>query len=152
MIKYTKRDGYTYTDERTGREYSLLEMKSYGGETTSDIIMIWDTETDTPANWVYGASLYEHDAQRLDTLIAEYLEANRKNAGTVRYKFNPVGAKCWKDDVIDDICDRGICGDFEITHKGRTISLPDTAYAYEVICNAIDEAISDDEFMWEGIV
>lgn len=151
MIKYTKRDGYTYTDERTGREYSLLEMKSYGGETTSDIIMIWDLETDTPANWVYGASLYEHDVQKLDELIAEYIEANRKKqtAPRVRYDFTRAGVTAFERDVIDDILDRDICEWFTLTHAGRELRIPDTAMAYEGMETFLQEAI--DDWDYEGV-
>lgn len=148
MIIYTKRDGYRYEDERTGRKYSLLEMKTYGGMSTSDIIMIWDEETDAPANWVYGASLYEHDAQKLDELIREYIEANqkRKRETVATYGFTRSGVNAFMRDVTDDILDRDICEWFALNHAGREIRIPDTAMAYEALEVFLQEAIDD----WEG--
>lgn len=145
MLIWTKGDGYAYEDERTGRRYSLLEMKALGTDRTSDIIMIWDDETDTPVNWVYGATLYTKPAE-LDEVIRECFEANGapKWRG-LRYRFSPRGVERWKEEVVDDILERGICGDFELTHRDRTIPIPDTAYAYEVLTNALDEILNEEE-------
>lgn len=156
MLIWTKGNGYTYKDEETGREYALLEMKTLGANLTSDTIMIWDDETNAPINWVQGATIFTKPDE-LDALITEYVagykeKRKRENVGTVRYEFNPVAVKRWKDDVVDDILERGICGDFSLTHGGRTIKIPDTAYAYEMLTYALDEIIADESDMWEGIV
>lgn len=153
MITYTKRGGYTYKDETTGKEYELFEMVSLGGETTSDMIAIWDQSNGlggTFVNWVAGASCME--ARELNDTVAEYVkeyeakQAEEKRAAPeISYRFTKGGISAFSCDVVDDICDHGICEPYRISHGNRSIELPDLAEIHQLLENFLEDALEEAE-------
>lgn len=134
MIIYTSREGYLWENEETGKQYSLYEMVCLGGKATSDMVAIWDHDNDENifVNWFMGASCM--DAKELDKTVAHYVaeyeakkEAQKKERLGINYKLSKVGVKAWGCDVVDDICDKGICEPYIISHGNRYIELPDLA-------------------------
>lgn len=150
MIIYTKKDGYIYKDENTAKRYSLYEMVSLGGKATSDMVGIWDDlDVDIDniqfVGWFAGASSLS--ANELDEAVSDYVweyevKKARAAAGkdTITYPLTKAGTKAWCGDVVDDILDRDITGDFYISHCGRSIKLPDLAEVYEALENFLTEA------------
>ena len=99
MIIWDKTNGYAYENETNGKRYSLFEAKSYQGEATSDIVIMWDEEKNCFANYVYGATnLFENIAEFDDTVryYVEKYEATKK-AVAVNYRFTKAGVKAFID-------------------------------------------------------
>lgn len=148
MIIYSKRNGYYYEDETTGERFALVELKSLGGNTTTDIVGIWDEKNNEFRGYFMGATLYENDPKQLDELVQQYIEKPKQKATqtAVSYEFTHAGVKAFEQDVLDDILDHNICEWFTLSHAGRTIRVPDTAMAFEGLEMFLKEAIED----WEG--
>lgn len=145
MIIWSKHEGFYYEDESNGNRYALLEMTSYRGETTSDIIAIWEEEHNTFIDYVYGASHLYENLTELDETIKHYVDKYNKKGlkTTANYPLTKSGVKAWACDVVDDILDRDITGDFVITHCNRTIKLPDLADVYEMITGFLEEVAEE---------
>lgn len=145
MIIWSKREGYNYESERTHKRYSLLEGMCYKGECTSDSIIIWDDENLCFANYVQGATFLHENIEELDKTIKQYVDeyeamAEAKQNGTIVYPLTKAGVKAWSADVVDDICDRGICGDYIISRCNRQIKLPDLAEVHELLERFLEDA------------
>lgn len=135
MIIWDKKNGYTYEDEANGKRYSLYEAKCYEGEATSDIVIIWDEEKNRFTNYVYGANnLFEH-IEELDNTIKYYVGeyAKEEQKAEIVYPLSKAGVNAWCSDVVDDILERNITGDYILTHRNRAIKLPDLAEIHELI-------------------
>ena len=143
MIIWDKKNGYIYEDESNGKRYSLYEAKCYEGEATSDIVIIWDEAKNNFANYVYGASdLFKH-IEELDNTIKYYVGeyAKKEPKAKITYPLNNAGVSAWCGDVVDDILDRGVTGDYIISHCGRQIMLPDLAEIHESIEYLLSNAL-----------
>jgi hypothetical protein len=145
MITYTKENGCHYAHEATGKQYFLYEAMTYKGRTTSDRIVIWDEDEDKFVNFVYGANSI--GMAELDSMVSAYVEeyeAKRSKSEAVRphitYKLTRMGVKLWAEDVVDDILDRDITGDYIITHAHRSIRIPDLAEIHEQLSLFLEEA------------
>lgn len=75
MLKHDGRNGYTYIEETTRKEYPLMAMHCLGGYATSDIIVIWDDEHGNMFNWFYGETTLLDAPQELDTIVAAYIKS-----------------------------------------------------------------------------
>ena len=106
MIIWDKRNGYTYESETSGKRYNLFEAKSYQGEATSDIVIMWDEEKNRFANYVYGATTLFEDIAELDSNISYYVDdyeaKQKKNAIAVNYRFTKAGVKAFVDNASAD--------------------------------------------------
>jgi hypothetical protein len=109
MIYWSKRDGYTYKDEDTLKEYSLFEMMCYQGTATSDVIAIWDEKNNCFANHVYGATLLYEDIEELNNTIKYYVDAYEAKQKTkakakafTKYEFNKAGIKAFLSKASED--------------------------------------------------
>lgn len=143
MIIYTKAEGYVYKSETSGKQYHLYEMVSLGGKQTSDMIAIWDhnSECGNFVNWCAGANII--DTKELEDMIAGYVneyEAKKEPDAKIIYPFNNAGVRAWCGDVVDDILDRGVTGDYIISHRGRTIKLPDLAEVHQLLEQFLEDA------------
>lgn len=155
MITYHKEYGCWFQMDETARHYHLYEMTTYKHKSTSDIIVVFDHDSDTIVNHVYGANTISID--ELDKIVTEYVEEyeakqkreKEKRERVVRYEFTRAGVTAFERDVIDDILDRDICEWFTLTHAGRELRIPDTAMAYEGMETFLQEAIDDWEY--EGV-
>lgn len=84
MIKL-KHDGYVYVSD-SGVEYDLLEGKSLGADTTSDIIFICFLDCDFDnkdevIGFLYGATFFEEDMKEYNNHIKKIVDKyERKNA------------------------------------------------------------------------
>lgn len=78
MLKHNKREGYTYIDKRTGKEYSLYALHCLGGECTSDIVVIWDDEHENIFNWFYGETWLLAEPAELEKIVADYIESDER--------------------------------------------------------------------------
>jgi hypothetical protein len=145
MIIWSKKNGFYYEDESNGNRYALLEMTSYKGECTSDIIAIWEEDHNTFINYVYGAAYLYENLDELDKTIKLYVDRyNKKGLKTkANYPLTKSGVNAWCCDVVDDILDRGITGDFIISHCNRQIKLPDLAEIYEMFTRFLNEALEE---------
>lgn len=142
MIIWDKRNGYIYEDENNGKRYSLLEGKAYGGDATSDIVIMWDEELNRFANYVYGAtSLFENIAE-LDETIKQYVNdyTSLESTRHIVYPLTKAGVEAWSNDVVDDILEREICCDYIISHGNRSIKLPDLAEIHNMLENFLKDA------------
>ena len=75
----SENDGYTIKSSKTGFEYDLNELISYGGKTTSDIcmVLIYDTWTDENGEECtdqIGVLDYTYGASDEEATISEVLE------------------------------------------------------------------------------
>lgn len=107
MIIYNKKNGWFFLSEDTGKQYSLYEMVSYRGNTTSDIITIWDHDSDCIVNHVYGAN--STSIEELSDIITEYVEeyetkekAKAKVEIAASYKFTKAGVAAFLEYASDD--------------------------------------------------
>lgn len=107
MIIYEKKNGWSFLSEDTEKQYSLYEMVSYRGHSTSDIITIWDHANDCFVNHVYGAN--STSIEELSDIIAEYVkeyETKEKAKATAEiaasYKFSKAGVKAFLEYASDD--------------------------------------------------
>ena len=83
-LYFDEREGYSILNTKTKATYSLLEGKSFGAKTTSDIIFIMkDAEFDASdnitskeefINYIFGASMYEDDSYGLLCDAVSYIE------------------------------------------------------------------------------
>lgn len=142
MIIWSKKEGFYYEDESNGCRYALLEMTSYKGDCTSDIIAIWEEDHNTFIDYVYGASYLYEDLEKLDETIKFYVDRyNKKGLKTkANYPLTKSGVRAWCGDVVDDILERGITGDFIISHCNRQIKLPDLAEVFDALDCFLTEA------------
>lgn len=107
MITYNKKSGWGFIGEESGKQYSLYEMVSYRGNTTSDIIVIWDHDSDCIVNHVYGAN--STSIEELSDIITEYVkeyetkEKEKEKAEiAASYKFTKTGVKAFLEYASDD--------------------------------------------------
>jgi hypothetical protein len=107
MITYNKKSGWGFIGEESGKQYSLYEMVSYRGNTTSDIIIIWDHDSDCIVNHVYGAN--STSIEELSDIITEYVkeyETKEKEKAKAEiaasYKFTKTGVKAFLEYASDD--------------------------------------------------
>ena len=85
-LYFDEREGYSILNTKTKATYSLLEGKSLGAKTTSDIIFIMkDAEFDTSddmisseefINYFFGASNYKDDSYGLLCDAVSYIEGH----------------------------------------------------------------------------
>ena len=83
-LYFDEREGYSILNNKTKATYSLLEGKSLGAKTTSDIIFIMkDAEFDASydmisseefVNYIFGASTYRDEPYRLLCNAVSYIE------------------------------------------------------------------------------
>lgn len=105
MIYWSKRDGYTYKDEDTYKEYSLYEMMAYRGAASSDVVAIWDEERNCFANYVHGATFLHEDIEELNKTIKQYVdkyEAKAKATAITKHPFSEAGVKAFEDKASAD--------------------------------------------------
>lgn len=109
MIIWGKKNGYTYKDEATNKEYSLHELMCYKGTASSDIVGIWDEENNCFANYVYGAEFLDESIEELNNAIKFYVddyEAKRnkpsKARAFVKYGFSKAGVHDFLEHASND--------------------------------------------------
>lgn len=109
MIIWDKKNGYTYKDEATNKEYTLHELMCYKGTASSDIVGIWDEKNNCFANYVYGAEFLDESIEELNNTIKYYVdayEAKRNNQSKARafikYKSTKAGVKDFLADASTD--------------------------------------------------
>ena len=83
-LYFDEREGYSILNNKTKTTYSLLEGKSFGAKTTSDIIFImkdakFDASDDMISseefiNYIFGASTYNDELYRLLCDAVSYIE------------------------------------------------------------------------------
>ena len=159
MLKFTANNGFIYVDESTGKEFSLFNTSTLGGQTTPDIIVIFDDEADKVVNHLYGATLCmdgENAIRELDKNIKCYVDEYIKpdlNPATIKYPFDENGAKRFMADAYDDIfkamesCDPMVddYGDHDIYIRinGREIRVPDLAMCYELLEKYLNDSVEE---------
>lgn len=147
----TDSNGYYYEDETTGERFALVELKSLGATTTSDIVGIWDEENNEFRGYFYGATLYENDPKQLDELVQQYIEKPKQKTAepVVSYAFTKTGSKAFCDDVVSDFFeamdnDEDLRAyDIHVTVGKRTIEIPMFADVYEGLCYWFDNMEED---------
>lgn len=138
MFKYDKREGWKFIEEKGGKHYSLYEMFSYKGTCTSDTIVIWDDDNNCFVDYLMGATIFamEEIAEDIARRVEEY---ETKTLGPamveteVFYKLSDAGIKAWSNDVVEDICEKELWGDYIISHGNRGIRLPDLAEVHNML-------------------
>lgn len=150
MIIYDKKDGWEFLSEETGKRYALYEMVCYRGKATSDIIAIWDHDNDCIVSHVYGATCVriEELSETISDYVMEYetrVRGKAKEETEVYYRLSKAGVKAWSGDVVDDICERGICHDYIISHGSRSINLPDLAEIHNMLECFLEDAVTEVE-------
>lgn len=144
MITYDSKNGCYYHNET--RHYHLYEAMTYKGDTTSDIIIIFDHDRDHVVNYVYGASTI--GMRELDDVVTDYVneyESNlAENAKT--YAFTKAGTRLFLNSAMDDIYkaledDREPMPDIKITVGNHQITVPMMAEIWEDFETFIHEAI-----------
>ena len=84
MLESRLRDGYIYTSPKTNREYHLLEGVSLRGETTSDIVFIFDFQNEIDdsygklVGWFYGATFVEEAVKDTEDIVASFVDKYEK--------------------------------------------------------------------------
>lgn len=159
MLKFTSNDGFIYVDETTGKEFSLFDTTSLGGQTTPDIVVIFDYEANKVVNYFYGATHSMDGGKAIRELeenarhyVNEYLRRDL-NPATIKYPFDANGAKRFMADAYDDIfkamenCNpmTDNYGDHNIYIRinGREISVPDLAMCYELLEQYLNDAVEE---------
>lgn len=109
MIIWDKKNGYTYKDEDTSKEYSLSEMTCYQGTASHDIVAIWDDAKNCFANYVYGAEFLHENIEELNNTIKFYVDAyetkqteKRKARAFIKHSFSDAGIKAFEDQASAD--------------------------------------------------
>ena len=109
MIIWDKKNGYTYKDEATNKEYTLHELMCYKGTASSDIVGIWDKENNCFANYVYGAEFLDESIEELNNTIKFYVDAYEANQKTkqkakafIKYEFTKAGVKAFLESASDE--------------------------------------------------
>lgn len=80
MLKLKDREGYVYISPKTNREYDLLEGISLNGETTSDIVIIFDYENDKEdafgeiVGWFWGAGFVKKDLKQTEDIVKGFVD------------------------------------------------------------------------------
>lgn len=159
MLKFTSCDGFVYVDEGTKKEFSLFDTSNLGGQTTPDIIVIFDDEAQKVVNYIYGATLCmdgEKAIRELDKNIKHYVDEYIKrdmNPPTIKYPFDANGAKRFMSDAYDDIfkamedCNpmTDDYGDHDIYIRinGREIRVPDLAGCYELLDTYLKDSVEE---------
>lgn len=157
MIIYTKENGCYFERESTGKHYHLYEMETYKGNTTSDIIAIWDHDNDCLVNHLYGANLISvEDLDRdVSAYVEEYERKKRAEAVqiSVQYKFTEDGVKRFMKNAYDNIFEAmDNCnpmtddyGDHDIYIRigCHEIRIPDVAYAYQAMEDYLKDVVED---------
>lgn len=107
MITYDKKNGWSFIGEESGKKYDLYEMTSYRGNATSDIIVIFDHDSDCIVNHVYGATSIS--IEELSEIVSEYVSeyetkarAEAKTEIAATYKFTRSGVKAFLGYASDD--------------------------------------------------
>ncbi len=154
MLIYTKKNGFCYESESTGKRYDLHEMTAYKGEATSDIIAIWDSENDCLVNHLYGASLI--NISGLDSLVSDYVreyeakrEEEERKPAPLSYRFTRDGVKLFLEDSVNDIfaeLDKQENGDpakydFIVSCGHRSIRVFCGAEEYDLLCRFLEDAL-----------
>lgn len=150
MIIYDKKNGWAFLSEETGKHYALYEMISYRGHTTSDIIAIWDHDNDFIVNHVYGATILkiEELSETISYYVAEYETRARgkaKEETEIYYKLSKSGVRAWGNDVVEDICEKDLCGDYIISHGNRSVRLPDLAEIHNMLECFLEDVVEEME-------
>ena len=84
MLKLIRDEQYgiSFESDETGKTYDLLEMVSYKGHTTSDIVMIMVATRDEGyigmLDYCFGASFEEDTLEYARNAIEEYEEGHRQ--------------------------------------------------------------------------
>ena len=88
-LYFDEREGYSILNTKTKTTYSLLEGKSFGAKTTSDIIFImkdakFDASDDMISseefvNYFFGASNYKDDLYELLCAALSYIEDHQQS-------------------------------------------------------------------------
>ena len=161
MITYDKNYGCWFQMDGCAIHYPLYEMKTYKGNSTSDIIVIFDHDNDRIVNHVYGANTIAID--ELDKVVTEYVEeyeakqreeAKVKAEVSANYKFSKAGVKAFLDDASTDFFaemdkdwDEQHLEQFDVvvTCGKRQIVVPLCAEQWGCIEECLTEAVED----WE---
>lgn len=109
MIHYTKENGCYYEHETNGKHYELNELMTYKGNTTSDIVAIFDNDNLELVGWFPGANIFGIDEidEAVKEIVEEY-EAKQKAKQKAKaevlaeYKFSNAGIKAFLDDASTD--------------------------------------------------
>lgn len=109
MIIWDQKNGYTYKDEATNKEYTLHELMCYKGTASSDIVGIWDEKNNCFANYVYGAEFLDKSIEELNNTIKFYVDAyeakqkaETKAKAFIKYEFTKAGVKAFLEKASDD--------------------------------------------------
>ena len=109
MIIWDKKNGYTYKDEDTSKEYSLGELSCYQGEASHDIVAIWDNKNNCFANYVYGAEFLHKNIEELNHTIKFYVDdyetkrnKQSKARAYIKYEFTKAGVEAFRDRASAD--------------------------------------------------
>ena len=149
MIAYTKENGCYYIEPKTGKHFHLYEMMTYKGKTTSDIVAIWDSDNNQFINYTYGANTI--GVEELENVVAEYVAEYmaKRNQGkrerVAKYDLTGYGVGAFCEDVMSDILDKDITGDFVISHAGREIGVPDFSENYEELERFLHAALENED-------
>ena len=159
MLKFTTHDGFTYFDETTGKEFSLFDTSSLGGNTTPDIVVIFDYAENKVVNYFYGSTTCIDGAKalrELDESVKYYVDKymNRDlNPATIKYPFDENGVKRFMSAAYDDIFKAmNSCnpmtddyGDHDIHVRigCHEITIPDVAYAYQAFEDYLKDVLED---------
>lgn len=159
MLKFTVNDGFTYVDETTGKEFALFDTNSLGGETTPDIVVIFDYAENKVVNYFYGSTNCMDGNKAIRELeenaryyVNEYLRRDL-NPATIKYPFDENGVKRFMASAYDDIfkamenCNpmTDNYGDHDIYIRigCHEIRVPDVAYAYQAMEAYLEDVLED---------
>ena len=105
MIIWSKKNGYSYEDEFTGKRYSIFEANTYKGEASTDAVAIWDDTEEQFVNFLYGADFLYKDLVYFDEAVAHHVkeyEADKLDCEKVRYRFSKAGVRLFTEKASDD--------------------------------------------------
>ena len=159
MLKFTSKDGFTYVDDTTSKEFSLFNTSSLGGQTSADIVVIFDYEANKVVNYFYGAGHCmdgEKAIRELEETAKHYVDEYLKrdlNPATIKYPFDENGAKRFMSSAYDDIfkaldsCNpmTDDYGDHDIYIRigCHEIRIPDLAMCYQLLEEYLNDALEE---------
>lgn len=154
MLTYDKNNGFYYHNDE--RHYHLYEMKTYLGDKTSDILVIFDHDRDTIVNHVYGATTIRPD--ELDRIVTEYVQQYERELRTPKapepekineYTFDKLGVNGFLGDSLEDIFEALDNGqtepDLVLTLGEQKIRVPILAQTWELFERFMRDALEE----WE---